>query len=104
MGGNGAYIASEGGVPAYKRTHTDTDYRVDGHKVLVQSKNPLQKKCPVNSNSENPIYLCGTTDVVDVNSLSVFIYGAFEHCLLMSRCISKLNPTHILHKLINCGE
>lgn len=62
MGGNGAYIASEGGVPAYKRPHTDTDYRVDGHKVLVQSKNPLQKKCPVNSNSENPIYLCGTTD------------------------------------------
>lgn len=62
MGGNGSYIVSVGGVPMDKRTHTDTNYRVDGHKVLVQTKNPLQRKCPVNSNSENPIYLCGTTD------------------------------------------
>ena len=57
MGGNGAYIASEGGVPMRNRTHNDTEYRIDGHKVLVQAGNPKQKKTPMNSNSENPIYL-----------------------------------------------
>ena len=44
MGGNGAYIASEGGVPMRNRTHNDTEYRIDGHKVLVQAGNPKQKK------------------------------------------------------------
>ena len=75
MGGNGAYIASEGGIPVSKRTHTDTDYRVDGHKVLVQSRQPMQNNTPVNSNSENPIYLCGKTDKngkVTVNTVAIY--------------------------------
>lgn len=62
MGGNGAYLRSEGGVPAYNRTHTDTNYRVDGHKVLLYSQNAGHNNTPMNSNSENPIYLCGKTE------------------------------------------
>lgn len=59
MGGNGAYIRSESGVPDYKRTHTDIGDRVDGHKVLIQKKNENQVQIPMNSNSDNPKYLCG---------------------------------------------
>lgn len=76
MGGNGAYIRSEGGVPVYKRTHSDTDYRVDGHKVLVLSSNPSHKKILMNSNSDNPIYLCGTADkktgVVNIDAIGIY--------------------------------
>lgn len=75
MGGNGAYIPSEGGVPINRRTHSDTAYRIDGHKVLVQSRHPMQNNTPVNSNSENPIYLCGKTDkdgIVTINTVAIY--------------------------------
>lgn len=83
MGGNGAYIASEGGVPIGNRTHTDTEYRIDGHKVLVQTGNPGQNKTPMNSNSENPIYLCGKTD--KEGKVTVTTIGIYEkHRLVMT--------------------
>ena len=59
MGGNGSYIPSEGGVSEQRRTHDELDRRIDGHKILIQKKSPAQKQAPMNSNSENPIYLCG---------------------------------------------
>lgn len=62
MGGNGSYNKSLGGVPTAKRTHTDTGYRIDGHKVLLQTSNNAQTKTPMNSNSEAPIYLIGRKD------------------------------------------
>lgn len=83
MGGNGAYIASEGVVPMSKRTHSDTNYRIDGHKVLVQAKNPHQRKSPVNSNSENPIYICGTTD--KTGRIQITTIGVYRnHKLVLS--------------------
>ena len=83
MGGNGAYIASEGGVPMRNRTHNDTEYRIDGHKVLVQAGNPKQKKTPMNSNSENPIYLCGKTD--KEGKVTITTIGIYEkHKLVMT--------------------
>lgn len=57
MGANGSYNKEYGGVPLYARTHTDTGYRVDGHKVLLQKGKEKQSKMPLNSNSEHPIYL-----------------------------------------------
>lgn len=62
MGGNGAYSRLSGGIPDKNRSHYDTRYRIDGHKVLVQKENAEQNKTPMNANSENPIYLCGKVD------------------------------------------
>ena len=57
MGGNGSYDKVLGGVVEGKRTHYDTGYRIDGHKVLVLMENINHNKFIMNSNSENPIYL-----------------------------------------------
>lgn len=76
MGGNGSYSKALGGVPEMSRTHTDTNYRIDGHKVLLQTKNPLQNKLPMNSNSESPMYLCGNVDrytgIIKVNQICIY--------------------------------
>lgn len=76
MGGNGSYIPSEGGVPAYKRTHDELDRRIDGHKILVQKKSPQQVQVPMNSNSENPLYLCGrinkNTKAVEIVAVGIY--------------------------------
>lgn len=83
MGDNGAYIASKGGVPMRNRTHVDTGYRIDGHKVLVQAGNSRHNKTPMNSNSENPVYLCGKTD--KQGKLTVTTIGVYErHRLVMT--------------------
>lgn len=83
MGGNGAYIPSERGVPMSKRTHRDTNYRIDGHKVLVQAQNPIQAKIPMNSNSENPIYLCGK--IGENGKIIITTIGIYEkHRLVMT--------------------
>ena len=37
MGGNGSYDKVLGGVVEGKRTHYDTGYRIDGHKVVTQT-------------------------------------------------------------------
>ena len=76
MGGNGSYNKSLGGVPIAKRTHTDTNHRVDGHKVLLQTSNNAQSKTPMNSNSESPIYLIGSknkhTGDIQISTIAVY--------------------------------
>jgi len=76
MGGNGSYIPSRGGVPVYNRTHDELDRRIDGHKILIQKESPQQIKVPMNSNSENPIYICGRvnkeTKVVEIVSIGIY--------------------------------
>lgn len=74
MGGNGAYIRSESGVPSYKRTHTDVGDRVDGHKVIVQTEHPSQIKTPMNSNSDNPTYLIAKVKDGKVCIESIAVY------------------------------
>jgi len=73
MGANGSYDKSLGGVPEGNRTHTDTGYRVDGHKVLLQTDENNQTSNILNSNSESPIYLMakmyedGSLAILNVN-------------------------------------
>ena len=62
MGGNGSYSALTKGVPEVARTHSEATSRIDGHKILVQKKTETQIKIPMNSNSENPTYLCAKVD------------------------------------------
>lgn len=62
MGGNGAYSVTLKGVPNSSRTHNEATSRIDGHKILVQKKTETQIKIPMNSNSENPTYLCAKVD------------------------------------------
>jgi len=57
MGGNSSYSEDWGGVPEAKRTHDETGYRIDGHKVLITKSNPRQKKNILNSNSADAIYI-----------------------------------------------
>lgn len=62
MGGNGAYSPALKGVPEASRTHNEAKSRIDGHKILVQKGTEAQIKIPMNSNSENPTYLCAKVD------------------------------------------
>ena len=74
MGGNGSYNKNLGGVPKAKRTHTDTGYRVLGHKVLLQTEKEKQTSNILNSNSEDSTYLIakmnedGTLTIHDINT------------------------------------
>lgn len=43
MGGNGSYYYTSSGAPTYQGTHTSVGYRIDGHKILVQTKYPSSK-------------------------------------------------------------
>lgn len=84
MGGNGAYIRSINEVPVEQRTHTDTNYRVGGHKVILQSKSPKQVQIPMNFNSEKPIYLCGKVDkegVIRVSTIAIYENHAISECI-----------------------
>lgn len=60
MGGNGSHSKWDGGISYGKRTHTDSGFRIDGHKVLLLTGNEGHKNTPMNSNSQCPIYLCAT--------------------------------------------
>lgn len=62
MGGNGSYTPTTGGVPVASRTHFDTHERIDGHKILIPKVHPWHAKTPMNSNSDNPIYLSTQQD------------------------------------------
>ena len=62
MGGNGAYDESWGGIPDVKRKYSEMSRKIDGHKIVVETKNPRHKSSPENSNSESPIYLCARID------------------------------------------
>ena len=74
MGGNGSYDKKTGCVPKKKRTHTETGYTIDGHKVLVQTGNENQTKNIMNSNSKDSTYLMAklnedeTLTILNINS------------------------------------
>lgn len=74
MGANGSYDKNIGGVPKDKRTHTETGYTIDGHKVLVQTGNEDQTKNIMNSNSDDSVYLMakqnedGTLTILNINA------------------------------------
>ena len=75
MGGNGSYSSELKGVPLASRTHNEAISRIDGHKILVQKRKETQIKIPMNSNSENPTYLCAkvTKDgSVQITSIAVY--------------------------------
>ncbi len=76
MGGNGSYSKEWGGVPEVSRTHIDTNYRVDGHKVLLLEQNPGHDKIIMNSNSENPVYLFASVDkqsgVIQISGIGIY--------------------------------
>lgn len=73
MGANGSYDKKLGGVPKDKRTHLDTGYRIQGHKVLLQLDTYSQTSNILNSNSDSPVYLIakmyedGSIAVLNVN-------------------------------------
>ncbi|MBP5424299.1 MAG: hypothetical protein J6Y78_17845 [Paludibacteraceae bacterium] len=84
MGGNGSYSKEFGGVPTNNRTHWDTAYRIDGHKVLVFQDNPSHDKFIMNSNSEKPIYLFASADK-NSGQLTISAIGIYEkHALVES--------------------
>jgi len=81
MGGNGSYSKEIGGVNPKNRTHYDTEYRIDGHKVVVLQDNPSHDKIIMNSNSENPIYLFASADK-DTGQLTISGIGIYKKYLL----------------------
>lgn len=72
MGGNGSYNKELGGVPEASRTHIDTQYRIDGHKVLLFGENVEHDKIIMNANSDSPMYLFAA---VDKKTGKLFISG-----------------------------
>ena len=78
MGGNGSYSSELNEVPLASRTHNEAISRIDGHKILVQKRKETQIKIPMNSNSENPTYLCAKVDKdgnVQISSIAVYKIG-----------------------------
>ena len=77
MGGNSSYIDEWGVVPDSKRTHTDSGYKIDGHKVLLSRQNPEQVKNILNSNTPDVIYLIATrnkqTGEIRVQNVNIFV-------------------------------
>lgn len=75
MGGNCSYSEDWGGVPKANRTHTDSGYRIDRHKVVFLTKNAAQKKNILNSNSPNVTYLIASKDKngnIKVHSVNIY--------------------------------
>lgn len=74
MGANGSYDKNLGGVPPKKRTHTETGYTIEGHKVLLQTGKESQTKNIMNSNTDNSVYLMakqnedGTLTILNINA------------------------------------
>jgi len=62
MGGNGSYSKELGGVPDASRTHIETEYRIEGHKVLLFGENVEHDKIILNANSDSPTYLFASVD------------------------------------------
>ena len=81
MGGNGSYSKQLGGVPQKSRTHTDTEFRIDGHKVIVLTGNPSHDKIIMNSNSESPIYLFASVDK-NTHRLTISGIGIYDKHIL----------------------
>ena len=57
MGGNSSYSKGWGDVPNNKRTHEETGYLIDCHKVLLTKENYRLSKNILNSNSANATYI-----------------------------------------------
>lgn len=75
MGGNGSYSDVLKKVPVALRTHNEAISRIDGHKILIQKVAEKQIKIPMNSNSENPTYLCSkVTKDGDIQIESIAVY------------------------------
>lgn len=76
MGGNGSYSKEFGGVPEADRTHIETEYRVDGHKVLLFGDNVEHDKIILNANSDSPTYLFGSVDkktgIVTISGIGIY--------------------------------
>ena len=75
MGGNGSYSKTYRGVPDAKRTHIDTNMRIEGHKVLLQKGDVEQSKNVMNANSATPIYIIARVKgdgTVVVHSVNVY--------------------------------
>lgn len=75
MGGNCSYNEGWGGVPEANRTHTDSEYRIDKHKVVFLTKNAAQKKNILNSNSPGVTYLIASKDKegnIKVHSVNIY--------------------------------
>lgn len=75
MGGNNSYEKGWGGVPEAHRTHTDSGYKVLGHKVVYLTGNNAHLKNILNSNSENAIYLIASKEkdgAIVIHSVNVF--------------------------------
>lgn len=75
MGTNQSYDRSIGGVPENNRSHLETGYRINGHKVLLQKSDPSQSKNIMNSNSDSPIYLIGherKDGSIAIHSINIF--------------------------------
>ena len=49
-------------MPEASCTHLDTDYRIDGHKVLLFGENVEHDKIIMNANSDSPTYLFASVD------------------------------------------
>ena len=62
MGGNCSYNEGWGGVPEANRTHTDSEYRIDKHKVVFLTKIAGQKMYILNSISPCVTYLISSKD------------------------------------------
>ena len=112
MGGNGSYSKGYRGVPDAKRTHIDTNMRIDGHKILLQKGDVEQSKNIMNANSEKPIYIIarvkgdGTVVVHSVNvfkdhKISVeinFKYDAGGNMIPYSKNSSKGSHAHLWYE------
>jgi len=75
MGGNGSYSDDWGGVPEAKRTHDETGYRIENHKVVVFKEDDERKKNILNSNSANTTYLIArklSDGTLEVHSINIF--------------------------------
>ena len=81
MGGNGSYSKEFSGVEEQNRTHFDTGFRINRHKVLVFQEKPDHDKIIMNSNSECPIYLFASADE-ETGKLTISCIGIYKKHLL----------------------
>lgn len=75
MGGNSSYSPEWGCVPIANRTHTDSNYRIEGHKIVFCRDNNEQMKNILNSNSKDAIYIIAnklSDGAIEIHSVNVF--------------------------------
>lgn len=75
MGGNSSYSKGWGDVPNNKRTHEETGYLIDCHKVLLTKENYRLSKNILNSNSANATYIIAKKlkdGTIQAHSINIF--------------------------------